>query len=42
MITCDGAGASHDVIAHLEALAGRRGQQLTYSAGWALTGPAPG
>jgi hypothetical protein len=37
MITVDGAGASHDLIAHLDKLAARRGYQLTYSAGWALT-----
>jgi hypothetical protein len=37
MITTDGAGASHDLIAHLDKLAARRGHQLTYSAGWALT-----
>jgi hypothetical protein len=38
VITCDGAGASHDLIKHLDKLAARRGYQLTYSAGWALTG----
>jgi hypothetical protein len=38
MITCDGAGASHELIRHLDKLAARRGYQLTYSAGWALTG----
>jgi Transposase DDE domain group 1 len=38
MITCDGAGASHDLLAHLDKLAGRRGYELTYSVGWALTG----
>ena len=38
MITTDGAGASHDLIAHLDKLAARRGYQLAYSAGWALTG----
>ena len=38
MITCDGAGASHEQIAHLDTLAARRGYQLTCSAGWALTG----
>jgi hypothetical protein len=38
MITTDGAGASHDLIAHLDKLAARRGYQPTYSAGWALTG----
>ena len=36
MITCDGAGASHDLIAHLDKLAARPGHQLVYSAGWAL------
>ena len=38
MITCDGAGASHDLIKHLDKLAARRGYELTYSVGWALTG----
>jgi hypothetical protein len=38
MITVDGAGASHDLIGHLDNLAARRGYELTYSAGWALTG----
>ena len=37
MITVDGAAASHDLIARLDKLAARRGYQLTYSAGWALT-----
>lgn len=36
MVTCDGAGASHDLIARLDALAARRGYQLTYSVGWEL------
>jgi len=36
MITVDGAGASHDLIAHLDKLAARPGHQLVYSAGWAL------
>jgi Transposase DDE domain group 1 len=36
MITADGAGASHDLIRHLDKLAARRGYELTYSAGWAL------
>ena len=36
MITVDGAGASHDLIGHLDKLASRRGYELTYSAGWAL------
>jgi Transposase DDE domain group 1 len=34
MVTCDGAGASHDLIARLDALAARRGCQLTCSVGW--------
>jgi hypothetical protein len=37
MVTCDGAGASHDLVKHLDKLAGRRGYQLVYSVGWALT-----
>jgi len=36
MITCDGAGASHDLIARLDELAARPGYQLTYSLGWEL------
>jgi Transposase DDE domain group 1 len=36
MVTCDGAGASHDLIACLDKLARRPGHQLIYSAGWAL------
>jgi hypothetical protein len=36
MITCDGAGASHDLASHLDKLAARRGYELTYSVGWAL------
>jgi hypothetical protein len=35
-LTCDGAGASHALIKHLDKLAGRRGYELTYSVGWAL------
>lgn len=38
MVTVDGAGASHELIAHLDKLASRRGYQLIYSVGWALTG----
>ncbi|WP_199730645.1 IS1380 family transposase [Amycolatopsis panacis] len=38
MVTVDGAGASHDLIQHLDTLASRRGYQLIYSVGWALTG----
>jgi hypothetical protein len=36
MVTADGAGASHGLIARLDELAGRRGYELTYSVGWAL------
>ena len=36
MITCDGAGASHDLVRHLDKLAARPGRQLIYSVGWAL------
>jgi hypothetical protein len=36
MVTCDGAGASHDLIARLDELAARPGYQLTYSVGWEL------
>src|SRR5205809_355528 len=36
MVTCDGAGASHDLIARLDALARRPGHQLIYSVGWEL------
>jgi hypothetical protein len=36
MITVDGAGASHDLIAHLDKLAARPGYQVIYSAGWML------
>jgi Transposase DDE domain group 1 len=36
MVTADGAGASHALIARLDALAGRRGFELTYSVGWVL------
>ncbi len=34
MITCDGAGASHDLVRHLDKLAARLGRQLIYSVGW--------
>jgi predicted transcriptional regulator len=37
MVTCDGAGASHDLVKRLDALASRRGYELVYSVGWALT-----
>ncbi len=36
MITCDGAGASHELLKRLDILAARRGYELTYSVGWAL------
>jgi hypothetical protein len=36
MVTCDGAGASHALIAHLDKLASRPGHQLVYSVGWEL------
>jgi hypothetical protein len=36
MVTCDGAGASHDLVKELDRLASRHGYQLTYSVGWAL------
>jgi len=38
MITVDGAGASHGLIARLDKLAARPGHQLIYSVGWALGG----
>src|SRR6185437_15679755 len=36
VVTCDGAGASHGLIARLDALASRPGHQLIYSVGWDL------
>jgi hypothetical protein len=36
MVTCDGAGASHDLISHLDKLAARPGYQVIYSVGWEL------
>jgi hypothetical protein len=36
MVTCDGAGASHDLVTRLDALASRRGYHLTWSVGWEL------
>ena len=36
MVTCDGAGASHDLINQLDKLAARPGYQLIYSVGWEL------
>jgi len=38
LVTCDGAGASHDLIARLDKLAARPGYQLIYSVGWELGG----
>jgi hypothetical protein len=38
MITCDGAGASHDLVSHLDELAQRPGRTLTWSVGWELGG----
>ena len=38
MITCDGAGASHGLIARLDKLASRPGYQVIYSVGWELGG----
>ena len=35
MVTCDGAGASHELGKELDRLASRHGYQVTYSAGWA-------
>jgi hypothetical protein len=36
MVTTDGAGASHGLIARLDKLAARPGHQLVYSVGWDL------
>jgi DDE family transposase len=36
MVTCDGAGASHELVKELDRLASRHGYQLTWSVGWAL------
>jgi Transposase DDE domain group 1 len=36
MVTCDGAGASHELIARLDKLAARPGYQVIYSVGWEL------
>jgi hypothetical protein len=35
-VTCDGAGASHDLVNELDRLASRRGYQVIYPVGWAL------
>jgi hypothetical protein len=37
MVTCDGAGASHDLVTELDRLASRHGYQVTWSVGWALS-----
>jgi len=36
MVTVDGAGASHGLVARLDELASRPGWELTYSVGWEL------
>jgi hypothetical protein len=36
MVTCDGAGASHELVRELDRLASRHGYQVTWSVGWAL------
>src|SRR5258708_12691849 len=36
MVTVDGAGASHDLIARRDKLAARPGHQVIYSVGWEL------
>ncbi len=36
-ISDDGAGASHELIKHLDKLAARPGYQVIHSVGWALT-----
>jgi DDE family transposase len=36
MVTVDGAGASHDLVAHLDKLACRPGHHLIWSVGWEL------
>ena len=37
MVTCDGAGASHELARELDRLASRHGYQVTWSTGWALS-----
>ena len=37
MVTCDGAGASHELVRELDRLASRHGYQVTWSVGWALS-----
>jgi hypothetical protein len=34
MVTCDGAGASHDLVKELDRLTSRHGYQVTWSVGW--------
>jgi hypothetical protein len=36
MVTVDGAGASHDLVKHLDKLAARPGLRVTWSVGWEL------
>ena len=36
MVTCDGAGASRELVKELDRLASRHGYQVTWSVGWAL------
>jgi hypothetical protein len=36
MVTCDGAGASHELVEELDKLASRHRYQLAYSVGWSL------
>jgi hypothetical protein len=38
MVTCGGAGASHDLIARLDKLVARPGYQVIYSVAWELGG----
>jgi hypothetical protein len=38
MVTCDGAGASHELVKELNRLASRHGYQVTWSVGWTLSG----
>jgi hypothetical protein len=37
MVTCDGAGASHELAKELDRLAFRHGYQVAWSVGWALS-----
>jgi hypothetical protein len=37
MVTCDGAGANHELVKELDRLASRHGYQVTWSVGWALS-----